>query len=346
MADVVTANDYYPGGMDMPGRQYNAATGYRYGFNGKEEDKESPVQYDYGFRIYDPRLVRFKSVDPLIKKYPELTPYQFASNRPIDGVDLDGLEYVKRIHYVGYVDSKLQITHTKDIMYYQMDNKMILAHGGTPAGSYNAAAYGPEGKGIKHEYYFEDGIEALKPRWDSRQNDTRGEIAFHGLYSGPGSITKGGINSTNYDFSFKPIDASDAIAKRHDMNYSKDASNNYQGFIEDTRTLAADNQMVKEVQAFLFVNSPLNLKPTNAPTPAGETMASAASQLTMIGALARYKTWKIERMESLGLNKNNTDHMQDSRVTLENYKVSWFKALISPKAAVQRATYQLLKASK
>ena len=51
-------------------------------------------------------------------------------------------------------------------------------------------------------------------------------------------------------------------------------------------------------------------------------------------------------MESLGLDKNNTDHMQDSRVTLENYKVSWFKALISPKAGVQRATYQLLKASK
>lgn len=27
-------------------------------------------------------------------EYPHLTPYQFASNRPIDGVDLDGLEYM------------------------------------------------------------------------------------------------------------------------------------------------------------------------------------------------------------------------------------------------------------
>lgn len=27
-------------------------------------------------------------------EYPELTPYQFASNRPIDGIDLDGLEYL------------------------------------------------------------------------------------------------------------------------------------------------------------------------------------------------------------------------------------------------------------
>jgi hypothetical protein len=44
-------------------------------------------------RIYDSRIVKFLSVDPITAKYPELTPYQFASNRPIDGVDLDGLEH-------------------------------------------------------------------------------------------------------------------------------------------------------------------------------------------------------------------------------------------------------------
>ena len=48
---------------------------------------------DYGFRRQDTRTGRFISVDPLTKKYPMLTPYQFASNRCIDGIDLDGLEY-------------------------------------------------------------------------------------------------------------------------------------------------------------------------------------------------------------------------------------------------------------
>lgn len=43
-------------------------------------------------RIYDPRLGRFLSVDPLQKSYPELTPYQFANNSPIANIDLDGLE--------------------------------------------------------------------------------------------------------------------------------------------------------------------------------------------------------------------------------------------------------------
>lgn len=79
------------GGMEMPLRKYSSISQYRYGFNGKEKDT-APVQYDYGFRIYDPRLVRFKSVDPMTKKYPELSPYQFAENSPILFIDLDGLE--------------------------------------------------------------------------------------------------------------------------------------------------------------------------------------------------------------------------------------------------------------
>lgn len=37
-------------------------------------------------------LTKFLSTDPLTKKYPELTPYQFASNTPIQGIDLDGME--------------------------------------------------------------------------------------------------------------------------------------------------------------------------------------------------------------------------------------------------------------
>ena len=97
-ADVVTASDYHPFGMTMPGRKFTQAnTKYRYGFNGKENDNEvkgEGNQQDYGMRIYDPRLGRFLSTDPLAKSYPMLTPYQFASNSPIAGVDLDGLEFL------------------------------------------------------------------------------------------------------------------------------------------------------------------------------------------------------------------------------------------------------------
>ncbi len=64
---------------------------YRYAFNGKETDNENGSQ-DYGFRIYNSSICKFLSVDPLTKKYPELTPFQFASNTPIQAIDMDGLE--------------------------------------------------------------------------------------------------------------------------------------------------------------------------------------------------------------------------------------------------------------
>lgn len=79
--------------MNMPGRSYNAGNQYRYGFNGKENDKDiSEGVQDYGMRIYDSRSGKFLSVDPLASKYPFYTPYQFAGNMPIRFIDLDGKE--------------------------------------------------------------------------------------------------------------------------------------------------------------------------------------------------------------------------------------------------------------
>jgi RHS repeat-associated protein len=69
---------------------------HRYGFNGKEVDSEGmgggSTTYDYGFRIYNAQLGKFLSVDPLTASYPWYTPYQFAGNKPIMAVDVDGLE--------------------------------------------------------------------------------------------------------------------------------------------------------------------------------------------------------------------------------------------------------------
>ncbi|HVU57809.1 MAG TPA: RHS repeat-associated core domain-containing protein [Puia sp.] len=71
------------------------ASKYRYGFNGKENDNEVKGigdQIDYGMRVYDPRVGRFLSVDPLTKQYSWYTPYQYAGNKPVWKRDIDGLE--------------------------------------------------------------------------------------------------------------------------------------------------------------------------------------------------------------------------------------------------------------
>ncbi len=68
---------------------------YEFGYNGKYKDNEIAGignSYDYGFRMYNPRIGRFFTVDPLAKKYPWYSTYQFAGNNSIHFIDLDGLE--------------------------------------------------------------------------------------------------------------------------------------------------------------------------------------------------------------------------------------------------------------
>jgi RHS repeat-associated protein len=114
-AQVLSYTDYYPFGMEMVGRAWSEGSEYRQGYNGKENDKDfgEGVQ-DYGMRVSDTQVARFFSVDPITAQYPELTPYQFASNRPIDGIDLDGLEFVysadgKKLLHKGHLSNEIRI---------------------------------------------------------------------------------------------------------------------------------------------------------------------------------------------------------------------------------------------
>ena len=79
--------------MLMPGRFGSAGEQYRFGFNGKEFDPEvagNGNQYDYGFRIYNTRIGRFLSVDPLANEYVSWSPYNYVMGNPILLIDPDG----------------------------------------------------------------------------------------------------------------------------------------------------------------------------------------------------------------------------------------------------------------
>ncbi|PWH86022.1 RHS repeat-associated core domain-containing protein [Brumimicrobium oceani] len=68
---------------------------YRYGFQGQEMDDEVKGEgnsVNYKYRMHDPRVGRFFSVDPLASKYPFYSPYAFSGNRVLDAVELEGLE--------------------------------------------------------------------------------------------------------------------------------------------------------------------------------------------------------------------------------------------------------------
>ena len=122
VAQVVQAQDYYAFGAAMEGWSFSISS-YRFGFNGKGNDTDWGPQLiqDYGFRLYNPALGRFLTVDPFSRKFPMLTPYQFASNTPIMAIDLDGLEAKLAItlgHDVHYRGSLLQKITNGDARHY------------------------------------------------------------------------------------------------------------------------------------------------------------------------------------------------------------------------------------
>jgi len=86
--------DYYPFGMLMPERN-SSTSEYRYGFQGQEKDDEikgNGNSVNYKYRMHDPRIGRFLSIDPLEAKYPHNSPYAFSENKVIAFIEMEGLE--------------------------------------------------------------------------------------------------------------------------------------------------------------------------------------------------------------------------------------------------------------
>ncbi|MEN7550412.1 RHS repeat-associated core domain-containing protein [Rapidithrix thailandica] len=132
-SEVLSASDYFdklsatgrpPFGKQMAGRNYSDES-YRYGFNGKENDKDFGNQHliqDYGFRLYNPEIGKFLSVDPLAPDYPWNSTYAFAENRVIDGIDLEGAE---RKSTIGKFSVDFGYTHGSDHVPYTQHTENI-----------------------------------------------------------------------------------------------------------------------------------------------------------------------------------------------------------------------------
>ncbi|MCG8388773.1 MAG: RHS repeat-associated core domain-containing protein, partial [Cytophagales bacterium] len=93
VAAVISYEEYHPFGTTSyrSGRNATEISLKRYRYVGKERDDETGIYY-YGARYYAVWLARFISVDPLKDDYPYYTPYQYAGNKPITFIDLDGAE--------------------------------------------------------------------------------------------------------------------------------------------------------------------------------------------------------------------------------------------------------------
>ncbi len=87
--------EYYPFGSSyLP---VSPAGTNKYLYNGKEKQDDvlggtALDWYDYGARFYDPTIGRWHSVDPMVEKHYEWTPYAYVYNNPICLIDPLGLD--------------------------------------------------------------------------------------------------------------------------------------------------------------------------------------------------------------------------------------------------------------
>jgi RHS repeat-associated protein len=165
----------------MPGRQFNG-NGYRYGFNGKENDNETvgtgEGTQDYGLRIYNPALGKFLSVDPLFRSYPWNSTYAFAENDVIRSTDLDGGEKNIQIQYQANKNSAIvfKTVAWKDCYPNQ-------EHGPMGTGTY---VLRKEGNVITRQYYpsLVDGLNKILGK---KLDDETARKNSSGTHSGKGT---------------------------------------------------------------------------------------------------------------------------------------------------------------
>ena len=230
-AQVVSVTDYYSFGSTIKERTYTYNTPYRFSFNGKEDIRDQRWYQDYGARWYNKVLGRFISPDPLIvgqKKYVWLSVYQFASNRPIDGIDMDGLEYATFWIYI-QKNKVVKINITTD---YQLKDKNTL------------------GPGVQYNYIT---INEKNP-YKIEKFEMKFERNRYGIYQGernPKIPEIGGDpNNLKDTYILPPIDEADANAMQHDKDYDKYNLRGFSG-VMDARSSKANEDYIKRAETII-----------------------------------------------------------------------------------------------
>ena len=260
---LVSYRDYMAFGLGLDrGADILGTDSYRFAFNGKEIDDEgewgqSTTAYDYGFRIYNPQVARFLSVDPLSPDYPWYTPYQFAGNKPIVAIDVDGLE---ELHFDVVIDNQtgtttISYSHAQDIVSYIPDGAQV--NGTSLQQKYRKAVNTTQT--IVFDIY--DPSYGSGRNQNSRTTGQRLDDMSNEDYSGPGASGSG--YSRAYSF-----DAYDLAAVQQGKNELSNADKD-----------ALDQAFVGELLALVPLSRLVKLSKGAAPIAVGKGASSAYDDL-------------------------------------------------------------------
>jgi RHS repeat-associated protein len=206
----------------------------RLGFQAQEMDDEikgDGNSMNYKFRMHDPRLGRFFSVDPLASKYPHNGTYNFSENRVIDGLELEGLEYVTFNILINKDGKVMDIGVVKD---YELKNP------------------GTFGAGTQKNYIYEheDGtnttVEVTK----------KNGFSDYGIFGGPNNLTMP-IVGNNIDekedkfLDIEPIDEYDGVYKQHDKEFKDEKKDGAFDTFFSSKTEKANKNILKNIKTVL-----------------------------------------------------------------------------------------------
>lgn len=97
-SEIVEENNYYPFGLKHKGYNNNVSslgnsTAQKFGYQKQElTDDLGFDMYEFKYRMHNPSIGRFMQIDPLAEKYVYNGTYNFAENKVIDHIELEGLE--------------------------------------------------------------------------------------------------------------------------------------------------------------------------------------------------------------------------------------------------------------
>lgn len=120
--ELVDNNDYYPFGMNhlKSGNAFFGISSYKnYKYQGQELQETG--FYSFKWRNYMPDVGRFFNIDPLSEKYEDYTPYQYSSNQPVHGNEIEGLENSNDLNKKQ--EARLRAASDKQVQYYAEEAK-------------------------------------------------------------------------------------------------------------------------------------------------------------------------------------------------------------------------------
>jgi len=193
------------------------------------------------------QLVRFIGVDPIADDFPHVTPYNYAENRPIDGIDLWGLQNVR------YDVTLIPNSYAKPLI--QMTDYRQTEQG-----------YGPKGPGIEYRYNMNE-THFIKNLYGIYAGGDNPMYAYKKIYDKQqfGQMTVHSL-SKQYDYELNPIDLTDQGAYYHDQEYDAVNAVGLASLESDPYTIEADINAVNTWRNVLTLaengqNDPVRGKP-------------------------------------------------------------------------------------